>query len=90
MTRRVSEQDFPSRSEYAATLNWRQIIAETRFYTLPRIEITPPERYGRLTRWLIRATTYSPDRLAWRFWMIWTIGVTFGRAARSFSPLRRG
>ena len=90
MTKEVDEQDYPSRAEYAAALNWRHIIAETGFYTLPRMEITPPQKYGRFLSWLIRALTYSPDRLAWRFWIIWTIGVISRLVALSFLMLSPG
>ena len=91
MTKRISEHDFPTRAEYAAALSWRQIIAETGFRLLPHIEITPPERYGRFTKWLIRVHTGEPFKPeAWRFWAIWLFNVMTCLAAMGFLTLRPG
>ena len=91
MTNKVIEQEFPTRAAYAAALNWRQIIAETGFYTMPSMDITPPERYGQFTKWLIRVQTGEPFKPeAWRFWTIWLVGVLKGLAALGFLTLRPG
>ena len=90
MMKKVREQDFPSRADYAAALSWRQIIAETGCYMVYSMEITPPEHYGRVKKWLIDVYTEDPFKPAWRFWTICVFGVLSGIAAFGFLVLSPG
>ena len=90
MMKKVREQDFPSRADYAAALSWWQIIAETWYCMIPSMEITPPEHYGRVKKWLIDVYTEDPFKPAWRFWAIWLFGSLSGIAALGFLTFSPG
>ncbi len=76
---RKQEQDYPTRAEFAAVLNWWEICRGTLFLTRMR-GVTPPEHYGPFKRWLARAAyAAKPDGTIGGTWL-WLIPLGLGPA----------